>query len=81
MEVIFFSETSVLTKATQRNIQEDGILHTFVSESTRKRKYHNEYYKILNYIYGKNINKRNEVTDEKGICACSANVCCWLLSI
>jgi hypothetical protein len=27
MESILSSETPVLTKATQRNIQEDGILH------------------------------------------------------
>jgi hypothetical protein len=38
MEAVPFSETSVLTRATQLNIQEDGILHRiekFVNFKTR----------------------------------------------
>jgi hypothetical protein len=35
MEALSSSETSVLTRATQRNIREDGILHSHLRENLK----------------------------------------------
>jgi hypothetical protein len=35
MEAILSSDTSVLTKATQRHIPDDGILHSHLSENLK----------------------------------------------
>jgi hypothetical protein len=38
MEAIFSSDTSVLTRATRRNVPEDGILHSLRCESFKSHR-------------------------------------------
>jgi hypothetical protein len=55
MGAIFYSETSVLTRATRRNIPEDGILHSHGCENLKSYKF------LLNCILPLLLHRRNSV--------------------
>jgi hypothetical protein len=57
-EVLYFSETSVLTRAKLRNVLEDGILHSHRSENL----------KILQEINGGDVRCTEHATNSRRKC-------------